>query len=108
LVVTEVLAIDLQHTGIGGFQTVEAAKQGGLTGAGRADDAADFAAGDVQIDVLQDRLVPEGLAQAPDLNRTVSAHRRLPSSCSVRTTFFAFRGSVEVAREYRFSSLDCG
>jgi len=47
--------------GVGGFEEVDAADEGGLAGAGGADDAEDFAGGDVEVDPAEDRPAAERL-----------------------------------------------
>ena len=51
----------------GGLQQVDAPQQGGLAGAGGADDAGDVAFFHREIDVPQDLMVAEGLGKMPDL-----------------------------------------
>ena len=51
----------------GGLQQVDAPQKRGLAGAGRADDGDDIALFDIEIDVPQDLVGAEGLAQVADL-----------------------------------------
>ena len=70
----DVLTVKADLTGGGSFQQVDAAQQGGLAGAGGADDAGHVAGGDGKVDVLQNLMGAEGLGQVAASSRIVSTH----------------------------------
>ena len=63
----DVLAVVEDLAAGGGLQQVDAPQQGALAGAGGADDAGDVALLHREVDVPQDLMGAEGLAQVPDL-----------------------------------------
>ena len=54
LAVQDIDPVDLDPSSAGLFQPVEAAQEGALAGAGRADDADDLSFADLAVDVAQD------------------------------------------------------
>src|SRR4029453_1871116 len=107
LVVPEIVAVDFQDSGVHSLQAVDAAQQRGLSGAAGSDDAADFTAGDIEVDIVENGLVPKGLTNSAGVDCAVGAHRAMPSG-AVRVTFLDLRGTRAEVWEYFCSSLDCG
>src|SRR5262249_40139940 len=68
--------------GLDRLQQVDAAEQGRLAGAGRADQAYDLVLLEREVDSLQHLELPEGLVYRLDLER---AHASLPACCRRRS-----------------------
>ena len=78
-----VLAIDLDHAGVGFENAEDAFDQHRLAGAGPADHHNRFAGGDIEIDAAQHLLFTEGFGDAaqPDFGNVV----HVPKKISVMT-----------------------
>ena len=79
LEVHEILPVEPDVAGIGFLQQIDAAQQRGLAGAGRADDAHDLAAVDLQVDALEHVEVAEGLFELFDFDDGIVRHSVLLS-----------------------------
>ena len=64
----QVLAVEPHVAGVGGLEQVNAAQQGGLAGAGGADDGDDLARHDLEVHAAQDVVCAKGLLNALDAN----------------------------------------
>lgn len=79
--VADQLAVELHEPGVRAFQVVEAAQQGALAGAGRAEQDHHLAGGHVEVDAVEDPVRAETLGEAPhvDQRRAHSARRQRSS-----------------------------
>ena len=68
IVIADQLAVDVEAAGVDLLQVVHAAQQGGLAGAGRADQAGDLAGVDLQVDAFEHVEVAEGLPHVHGLD----------------------------------------
>ena len=77
-----ILAMVQDFTGAGIFQQVDAAQQGGFTGTGSADDGGHVALFDGKVNVPENFVGTEGLAQVTHFNDVVFHISGLPSCFS--------------------------
>ena len=76
LEVAEVLSVDLQDAAVGGLQAVDTPQQGRFARSAGPDDAGDLPGRDGQVDVMQDLVTSEALAQLACDDRSVRVHSR--------------------------------